>query len=70
MRWRKALLATLTFLIALELALQVGALAMAWFVPARAAADGASVLCVGDSFTFGIGARSPATSYPGQLGGI
>jgi lysophospholipase L1-like esterase len=69
MRWRKALLAALTFLVALELVLQVGALAMAWFIPSRAAAGGAAVLCVGDSFTFGIGARSPATSYPGQLAG-
>lgn len=67
MRWRKVLLATLTFLIALEVALQVGALVMVWLVPARAAADGAAVLCVGDSFTFGIGARTPGASYPGQL---
>ncbi|HEX5052111.1 MAG TPA: GDSL-type esterase/lipase family protein [Planctomycetota bacterium] len=65
MRWRKALLAVVVFLVTLELVLQVGALAAATLLPR--AGGGGAVLCVGDSFTFGVGATSPATSYPGRL---
>jgi lysophospholipase L1-like esterase len=67
MRLRKALVAVLVFLIALEGVLQVGALVMAGVVTPPAAPAGGSVLCVGDSYTFGVGATSPGTSYPAQL---
>lgn len=62
-------------LIALELTLQLGALAVALLAPApktasNLRADGRKlVLCVGDSFTYGLGASDPEkTSYPGRLG--
>ncbi len=67
MRWRKPLVAVVVFLVTLELVLQIGALAMAMFFAPPGQATNGAVLCVGDSFTFGVGARSPATSYPGQL---
>jgi len=71
MRLRKVLAAAAVFLITLEVVLQIGALAMVTFVAPPAGAGPAtgtrSVLCVGDSYTFGIGATSPAGSYPGQL---
>src|SRR5678810_941134 len=67
MRWRKVLLAVAIFLVTLELTLQIGALAMALFGPHQGPTTHATVLCVGDSFTFGVGASSPATSYPSQL---
>ncbi len=56
-------------LLVLELCLQAWALVV-WFgrTPPPAQAQGApAILCVGDSFTFGIGASSRAESYPSQL---
>lgn len=66
MRWRKLLLAVVVFLVVLELALQLGALVVARTATAPPAAAGA-VLCVGDSFTFGVGASGPAAAYPARL---
>lgn len=66
-RWRKAAVAVVAFLVTLELTLQIGALVMAMFLPPAERAGPGPVLCVGDSFTFGVGATSPASSYPGQL---
>lgn len=67
----KAALAALLFFVALELVLQVGALVVSFGLGARsanAAQVGApQVLCVGDSYTYGIGSSSPETSYPGAL---
>ncbi|MBI5851592.1 MAG: hypothetical protein HZB39_11300 [Planctomycetes bacterium] len=66
-------IALVTAAIALELALQVLALVVGGNARSPAMdeatpADGARVvLCVGDSFTFGMGASSPATAYPRQL---
>jgi len=65
----RLLLATVVPLVVLECVLQVGSL----FMPdapsdARApAADPCCVLCVGDSFTFGLGASDDAHSYPARL---
>ena len=72
-RGQRRLLAVLFGLLAavlvLELLLQSIAL-MLWFgTPARAAtrSDHPAILCVGDSFTYGMGASDPAHSYPEQL---
>ena len=59
-------------LVGLELGLQVAALgAWLWLgrgAPARVRSAGERViLCVGDSFTYGIGASTPASTYPAQL---
>ncbi|MGE0815654.1 MAG: GDSL-type esterase/lipase family protein [Vicinamibacterales bacterium] len=64
------LLATCVAVVTLEAGLQVAAVA-AWFLnrpatPVTDQADG-TILCVGDSYTFGIGATSAQRSYPGQL---
>lgn len=66
----RILLAIVGPLFWLELVLQVGS----FFTPnapsdadAEATADPCCVLCVGDSFTFGLGATTPAGSYPAQL---
>jgi lysophospholipase L1-like esterase len=69
-RLRAALVGTLLALVAFELALQVGAFVL--FHTARrdgtSAADGrATTLCVGDSFTFGLGASDPDHAYPAAL---
>ncbi|MEZ5967086.1 MAG: SGNH/GDSL hydrolase family protein [Planctomycetota bacterium] len=54
-------------LVALELALQLGA----WIVWSRRTSDAVGedrcILCVGDSFTYGLGATGRAGSYPRQL---
>lgn len=69
MNWRKLALALAAFLVGLELVLQLGAAAAALLVapPALPPGTGANVLCVGDSFTYGIGASSAEHSYPGLL---
>lgn len=54
-------------LVALEVALQVIALVI-WSRRSEAGADApAAVLCVGDSFTYGLGATGDGGSYPRQL---
>ena len=67
--WLRLLFATGVFLVALELLLQFGALVAAWTTapPPTRPGTGANVVCVGDSFTYGIGASAPANSYPGAL---
>ncbi|MEY2982739.1 MAG: hypothetical protein RL562_2966 [Planctomycetota bacterium] len=69
---RNAALLGLITLVLLEVVLQVGALVVAWSHGGGAAPQGGSdreaVLCVGDSFTYGLGASDPATtSYPAAL---
>jgi lysophospholipase L1-like esterase len=68
MSWRKFALAFAVFAVSLELALQ----AFAGVVHAlrrtpEQPAGGAQVVCLGDSFTYGIGASTPDASYPAQL---
>ncbi len=57
--------------VALEVVLQVGALAVHWFVPRDGGDRGADparrVLCVGDSFTYGLGAVADEGRYPAVL---
>lgn len=67
-RW-SVLLGVLAALLALEGALQVGHVATWWLRPSasKARTDARRVLCVGDSFTFGIGSSAPEHSYPGRL---
>lgn len=70
-RVRLVLLALTVGLVAAELVLQFGYLAT-WLLGGRpgssqVVAPGCSVLCVGDSFTYGMGASAPAMSYPAQL---
>lgn len=66
-RWRKVLFASGVFLLALELVLQLGAVVASWAIARDPVPDGAAVLCIGDSYTYGIGATSAATSYPARL---
>lgn len=67
-------LAVLAFAIALEVALQSLAFVMAYSVaergvePPRPPGDSRVVLCIGDSFTFGMGASGAETAYPTVLG--
>lgn len=68
---RRWLLALSIALVSAEGLLQAGYAIMWWLrapsATARQAGDGPVVLCVGDSFTFGMGASSPERSYPAQL---
>lgn len=69
-RTKRLLFACLVAVVTLEVVLQLGAVVVACCVaPARVAND-ADVVCVGDSYTFGVGASSPDGSYPGQLEAI
>ena len=55
--------------VVLEVLLQIGAGAI-WFAYRRrppAATDRPTVLCIGDSYTFGVGASDPGHSYPAEL---
>ncbi len=70
-RLRLLLFAVLVALVATELVLQVGYLAV-WALGSRhessaTTASGPVILCLGDSFTYGMGSSSPAKSYPAQL---
>jgi len=69
-RFRAAVVGVVLALAAFELALQIGAFVL--FHTARrdgvAGQDGREVvLCVGDSFTFGLGATDPDHAYPAAL---
>lgn len=67
--WRKVLLAVITFLIALEVLLQVAAAVASVVTASRddGSSDKPHVLCVGDSFTYGVGATSQESAYPAAL---
>jgi lysophospholipase L1-like esterase/tetratricopeptide (TPR) repeat protein len=69
----RLLLVSVSLLASTELLLQLGYAVMWWLgsrgtepPPARAD-DQRIVLCLGDSFTYGMGSSSPAKSYPQQL---
>lgn len=68
MPWRKFALAFAVFAVSLELALQAfaGVVHALRHTPAQPVGT-AQVVCLGDSYTYGIGASTPATSYPAQL---
>src|SRR5262245_6819923 len=68
----RLLLATVVPWLLVEALLQLGALAVAALAPSRIAApaDGCAVLCVGDSYTYGLGASSPEFAYPAALESI
>ncbi len=63
---RKLLLAAIVFFTVLELLLQTGAV-FASSTLAATKSNGPSVLCLGDSYTAGVGATTPEQSYPAQL---
>lgn len=70
-RWKKITLAVVASAVFAEMLLQVGAVVI-WARQSASSepaypADARVVLCVGDSFTFGLGADSPAGVYPAQL---
>lgn len=69
-RLRRIVLAVGIGLVALEAALQIGALVVTFTAsgPGGPAADVPTVLCIGDSYTYGFGASSSDQSYPAQLG--
>lgn len=68
---RTSLLLALVSLLLLECALQGAAVvAWLWHRPAertQAVAAENTILCVGDSWTYGIGSSDPSRSYPMQL---
>ena len=68
MRKKKIVFAVAVGLVALELVLQLGALVLSLVYRAPSAGSTrADVVCLGDSYTAGIGASSPEASYPAQL---
>lgn len=68
MPWRKLAFALAVFAVSLEGALQAIALVVHATRPATTPVRGsAQVVCMGDSFTYGIGASTPDASYPAQL---
>jgi lysophospholipase L1-like esterase len=69
MPWRKLTLSALVLLLAMEATLQAAALAVALCTPAADSNSGArsAVVCLGDSYTFGIGSTQPGATYPAQL---
>jgi hypothetical protein len=72
MRMKSLLAATaiLSTLLVLELVLQIGAVTV-WLLyrsdPVDARQGQQVILCVGDSYTYGVGSSSPSQSYPAQL---
>jgi len=66
-RKKKLLVAAAIGLVALEAALQLGALLLTFLYRAPTVGPSAEVVCLGDSYTAGIGASSPEASYPAQL---
>ncbi len=56
-------------LVAAEVLLQIAALVLAGSASATGA-GAATILCCGDSFTFGLGSSAPAHAYPAQLEAI
>lgn len=69
-RFARILLPLAAALVALEFVLQGAALVALLFARAPAAAlprHGATVLCIGDSYTYGLGASGTAQSYPAVL---
>lgn len=67
---RKLFLAVVIGFVVLELLLQVGTLVVLWTVggdSGSSAKGGPVVLCVGDSYTYGLGASSTDKSYPGVM---
>jgi lysophospholipase L1-like esterase len=68
---RRILFATMLGMVTAEVLLQLGYCAMWWLGARPAAATAplarADVLCIGDSFTYGMGASDPGHSYPAQL---
>ena len=67
MRKKKLLVAVGIGLVALEAALQLGAIALHFLYRAPSLGPSAEVVCLGDSYTAGIGASTPEASYPAQL---
>lgn len=70
--WRRLAVAIVATVVAVELVLQLGALTV-WLL-GRSPEDtsdttegSAEVVCLGDSFTYGIGAESRAGAYPSRL---
>jgi len=66
-RKKKVLLAIVIALAALEVLLQLGAFASSLLAPPPAVGPRADVVCLGDSYTAGIGASRPDAAYPVQL---
>ena len=68
MRWFKRLaIAIVIGLLALEVLLQIGFFAVYSFASPPDQSGPADVLCIGDSYTFGLGASSAERSYPRVL---
>ncbi|MGA1607790.1 MAG: GDSL-type esterase/lipase family protein [Planctomycetota bacterium] len=71
LRLKRLGLAVAAVFVSLELLLQLGALCLFWlYAPGNTAPapdTRGEILCIGDSYTFGVGASAPASSYPGQL---
>lgn len=64
---KKIAFAVVVGLVVLEAALQIAALVASLVYHAPAVGQRADVVCLGDSYTAGIGASSPEASYPAQL---
>lgn len=66
---KRMALAAAALILSLELLLQIGALVIAIaHRPQATTSNGREeILCIGDSFTFGVGSTSPDQSYPGHL---
>ena len=69
MPWRKLTFSLLVLLLAMEATLQAAALVIALRTPAAELPykSRSTVVCLGDSYTFGIGSSQPDATYPAQL---